>query len=87
MKKRVTVYTKKAGLPPESLVYTGNRKSSPGHIELLLYDKDTCDVVQKDSIRGLARVINKNKINLLIINNLTDITLIEAIGSSFTFRQ
>jgi magnesium transporter len=83
MKKRLTNYTKKVGLPPESLVYTGNRKPSPGEIEILIYDREKCDRIHTDSSSDLVRVINKDKINLLFINNLTDITLIEGIGKFF----
>jgi magnesium transporter len=83
MKKRIRNYAKKVGLPPESLVYTGNRKPSPADIELLIYDADHCDRIRTDSISELSKIIKKDKVNLLIINNLTDVTLIEEIGKFF----
>jgi magnesium transporter len=83
MKRKQTNYIKKVGLPPESLVYTGNRKPSPADIELMIYDSSTCEKRRTNSMAELAKVIDRDKVNLLIINNLTDITLIDKIGQFF----
>ncbi len=83
MKKNKANYAKKAGLPPESLVYTGNRQPSPAVMEVLVYDEDTCEKSQTGDIHQLEKLIDKNKVNLIIINNLTDVTLIESIGKLF----
>jgi magnesium transporter len=83
MKKKKANYAKKAGLPPESLVYTGDRKPSPGEMEILVYDDLTCKRTTTGDIKKLSELIDRNKVNLLIINNLTDVTLIENIGKFF----
>jgi magnesium transporter len=83
MKKKKANYARKAGLPPESLVYTGNRKPSPGEMEIFVYDDQTCERNQTGEIKKLEKIIDRNKNNLIIINNLTDITLIENIGKFF----
>ena len=86
MNPQRNTYSKKAGLPPESLIYTGNRKPSPGEIELMVYNEDTCNQIQVTDCVQLDQSIDINKINLLIINNLTDITLIEDLGRYFTIH-
>jgi magnesium transporter len=83
MKKNKANYAKKAGLPPESLVYTGNRQPSPAVMEVLVYDEDTCEKSQTGDIHQLKKLIDRNKVNLIIINNLTDVTLIESLGKLF----
>jgi magnesium transporter len=83
MKKNRSNITKKAGLPPESLVYTGNRKPSPAEIELLVYDPESCRKLQISNPAELSGVVDKNKVNLLILNNITDVTLIEKLGKHF----
>jgi magnesium transporter len=86
MKKRHSNYTKKVGLPPESLVYTGNRKPSPGEIELFVYDENESRRHRTRSVEEVEKLIDKGKVNLLIINNLTDVTLIEKLGQFFGIR-
>lgn len=83
MKKRPRNYTRKVGLPPESLVYTGNRKPTPGEVELLVYNEAACSKHRVRSVDELKKQLDNKKNNLLIINNLTDITLIENIGKHF----
>jgi magnesium transporter len=82
MKKQAN-FAKKVGMPPESLVYTGNQKPSPAEMEILVYDDHTCERTCTRDMKMLHDCIDKNKINLIIINNLTDITLIENIGKYF----
>jgi magnesium transporter len=83
MKKKRANFAKKVGLPPESLVYTGDQKPSRAEMEILVYDDQTCKNYQTDDFKKLNKYIDKSKINLLIINNLTDVTLIENIGKFF----
>jgi len=83
MKHRRTNYTKKAGLPPESLVYTNSRKAAPVSIEMLIYDEKGCERKNATSMAQLTKNVNPEKVNLLIVNNITDVTLIENIGKFF----
>lgn len=86
MKKRLANYKKKVGLPPESLVYTGNRDPGPADIELLIYDENNYHQFRTATVSELARKIDKDKVNLLVINNLTDITLIEKLGTLLSIQ-
>jgi magnesium transporter len=86
MKKRKANISKKVGLPPESLVYTGTRKPSPAEIELLVYNSETCETTHIRNMHKLAQYVDKERNNLLIINNLTDVTLIENVGKFFNIH-
>lgn len=83
-KKSKANYAKKAGLPPESLVYTGNKKPSPGNMEIIVYDEQSCIQTNVSDASELHKCIDRNKINLLIINNITDINLIDNVGKFFS---
>jgi magnesium transporter len=83
MKRKRILYSRKAGLPPESLVYTGSQKAGSASIEMLIYDESDCERKTADSLPQMTKILNPEKINLLIINNITDVTLIENLGSFF----
>jgi hypothetical protein len=62
MKKGRTKYSKKAGLPPESLVYTGSQKAtSSTTIEMLIYDEAGCERKTVNSLAGIMFYIMKRK--------------------------
>jgi magnesium transporter len=73
----------KAGMPPESLVYTGTRKLEPAEIEILVYDEKSCQRSHTGDPAQMDRLIDLEKVNLLLISNLTDVSLIEKVGSFF----
>jgi magnesium transporter len=83
MKKQRADYSKKAGLPPETLVYTGTKKPSPAVMEILIYDEHTCENRHTGNVSELEEIIDSNKVNLIVISNLSDVTLIENIGNFF----
>jgi magnesium transporter len=83
MKSRKHNYVKKAGLPPESLVYTGSMHPSEAMPEWLVYDEKTCEKKTLKHIQELDKWMDKSKINLLVINNINNITLIQSIGEYF----
>jgi len=83
MTKKRANFSRKAGLPPESLVYTGQRKPTPAEMEVLVYDNLTCETFRTAKVADLEKGISKDKVNLISVNNLTDVTLIENIGKHF----
>jgi magnesium transporter len=83
MKKGRTKYSKKAGLPPESLVYTGSRNASSTTMEMLVYDEAGCERKTVDSLPGMIKNLNQEKVNLLILSNIMDVSLIEELGKYF----
>ncbi len=83
MKMRHNNYIKKAGLPPESLVYTGTRNPSEALPEVLIYDENTCVKKALKELHQLDQWIDKTKINLLIVNNINNVNLIQGLGEYF----
>jgi magnesium transporter len=83
MKSRGTNITGKAELPSESLVYTGDRKPSPAEMDILVYNDQSCQSSRTGDSGQLDQLIDKSKVNLIIISNLTDVTLIENTGKYF----
>ncbi|MBN2812429.1 MAG: magnesium/cobalt transporter CorA [Bacteroidales bacterium] len=83
MKKKKANYARKAGLPPESLVYTGDQKPTPAEIDVMVFDNESFHRERINDIAKLAGISNNKKVNLLIINNITDITLIDNVGEHF----
>jgi magnesium transporter len=86
MNKSRIKYGKKAGLPPGSLVYTGSQKASSAPIEMLVYDEAGCERKTAESLAQMTKSLNPKKINLLILSNITDVTLIENIGKHFNIH-
>jgi magnesium transporter len=83
MKSARTKVGGKAGMPPESLVYTGTRRPEPAEMEILVYDGQNCHRSHTGDPAKLDQLIDRNKVNLIIISNLTDVTLIENAGLFF----
>lgn len=73
----------KAGQPPGSLIYTGKEKDRPVKLELVQYDQDNFEMDVFDSFGTVVKRFKKTSVNWLLINNLTNIDLIEQIGSHF----
>ena len=86
MKKKKANYAKKVGLPPESLIYTGNQKHAPGELEIIVYDENTCIKEHFSDVKKLQGIIDRTKVNLIINSNLTDVNLIEKLGQFFTIQ-
>jgi magnesium transporter len=72
-------HSKKAGLPPGSLVYTGNH-STPTRVELYSFDHDTFESFE--GAQAISR-IDKKKVNWINITGFTDTNLIAEIGEKF----
>ncbi|WP_321329803.1 magnesium/cobalt transporter CorA [uncultured Ilyobacter sp.] len=78
---------KKVGVPPGTLVYTGDKTSEKINIEYFVYDEKECQVLSYS-----ASDINKlnsvdNKVVWINIFGLTDTTFIEKIGEKFNVHS
>ncbi|MCB5183590.1 magnesium/cobalt transporter CorA [Methylobacillus gramineus] len=84
MKKRRHSHSKKIGLPPGTLMHTGDIKTS--HIQLTLFSY-TADFIEEKTISSLDEIHNTqlpdNTILWLNIHGLHDPALIAAIGQKF----
>jgi len=78
---------KKAGMPPGSLVYTGEHTTEEVQISLTQYDQE--NVVQKDDIpmEALPEVIKPGMVNWLSVEGLNRVDLIEQLGARFNLHN
>lgn len=73
-KQRKTI---KQGLPPGTLVYTGDRKSVPAKLLAVHYNESGCSESEQFSLPG------PDKLLWLDVRNLTDTALIARVGEEF----
>lgn len=74
--------SKKAGLPPGSLVYTGSR-TQPTTFTLVSYDKEHFQMLENISVQEVIAGIGVNSTNWLIITGFADTDALEKVGSHF----
>ncbi|HEX3014170.1 MAG TPA: magnesium/cobalt transporter CorA [Methanobacterium sp.] len=74
--------TKKAGLPPGSLVYTG-AENIPTKITFIEYNKDTFN---KETIEECPKFTDKDTVKWIKINGLKDVENLKKIGKCFNLH-
>lgn len=68
---------RKAGLPPGTLIYTGNREDSPSNVVKLQYNETTCQ-----ESPGYTSTLHEGVL-WIDVRSLTDTAMIERVGSDF----
>ncbi|MGB9979908.1 magnesium/cobalt transporter CorA [Methanobacterium sp.] len=74
--------TKKAGLPPGSLVYTG-KNDIPAKIVFIEYNKD---IFSEETIKECPKIANKDTVKWIKINGLKDVENLKKIGNCFNLH-
>lgn len=84
MDQGISKHSKKHGLPPGSLIYTGNHRDLKPEITLFHYDNNnfTESEIKKQDIDTLSF----SSVSWLNVNGLEDISLIENIGKRFSLH-
>ncbi len=77
------MHSKKAGMLPESLVYTGV-KVFPTRIDLIKYDQENFTLLEKLSVQNAFDTIEENTCNWLIVSGFEDISSIQKLGEHFS---
>ena len=86
-KKRQTKRTsKKAGLPPGTLVYTGERKLESVRITVIDYDEGSFQEKQVPKIEDCFEFKKTPTVSWINIDGLHDIEIIEKIGKHYDFH-
>ncbi len=80
MLKTFKKLVKKSGLPPGSLIYTGEKKESPASYRAICYDEGTLQQEMEFDIEKLPELIQGEKTCWLIVNNLNGAQPIEKIN-------
>lgn len=79
-------FTRKVGFPPETLIYTGDKKVSPDVIQLVKFNDLECELIESSDISVIKKSIDTSKINWININTLYNVDLIESIGRNFNIH-
>jgi len=78
-------YRKKSGLPPGTLVYTGNI-SSETTFDLFSYNAATVERTETDNIEEILKKTDKSRNNWINVNGLTNTDLISKLGDHHTLH-
>jgi len=78
-----SIYRKKPGLPPGSLVYTRDPVQDYVSIKLIQYTEDNISSSEEPSVDAFLKKLDKNKVNWININGLHNVSVIETIGKHF----
>ncbi|OFY29657.1 MAG: magnesium and cobalt transport protein CorA [Bacteroidetes bacterium RIFOXYB2_FULL_35_7] len=87
MVKRKQRFTRKVGFPPESLIYTGDKKIDPSIINLVVYNGFCCQSMVSENFQQIISEIKPDCVNWINLNSLNKIDLIEKIGAHFEIHN
>ena len=85
-RKRIRSKLKKAGLPPGTLVYTGERKMETARITVIDYDVNTFQEKQVAKIEDCFEFKTTPTVTWINIDGLHDVNIIEKIGNQYDFH-
>ena len=91
MPKKQTLYranrSKKTGLPPGSIVFTGQKNNEAASMSLFSYNETTHEEFNNASIAEIKKIINnEGKKQWININGLHDTSLIEQVGNLYNLH-
>jgi magnesium transporter len=78
-------YSKKSGLPPGTLFYTGNT-ALPTLIRLIQYDEQTFSKKGHVQAEDVVKLVGKDKVNWFMVSGFKDAQVIEKLGTEFNIH-
>ena len=85
-RKRIRSKLKKTGLPPGTLVYTGERKMETVRITVIDYDENSFQEKQVTNIEDCFEFKTTPTVTWINIDGLHDVDIIEKIGKRYDFH-
>ena len=76
----------KTGLPPGSLVFTGEQKLAQPTISLIKYSEASCETRESISVEEFPSLIDNEGVAWLNIEGIHDTALVEKIGAAFSLH-
>jgi magnesium transporter len=86
LKKFQRKYSRKAGLPPGTLMYTGVKKEEAVKIHVINYDENSFDEHETLNIEEALKRVNKTNMTWIKISGVHDIKIVEKIGGFFNLH-
>lgn len=87
MNKPTKRYSKKAGLPPGTLVHIGDKKIDKTRITVIDYDEDNFNETQISNIEECSALKESPTVTWINIDGIDNISLIEKIGTQFNIHS
>ncbi len=81
--RRATRPTSKAGMPPGTLVYTGERKLDKTRLTLIDYDAQTLNEVASETLTGCLARRDAPSVTWINVDGLHDVDLVAAVGNGY----
>ena len=87
MRRNQPKISEKVGLPPGSIIYTGDPKEGDTGITLLQYDLEKVKFIESHNFSEIYNQLVKEQVNWLNFDSLHDIDLITEAGSKFNIHN
>lgn len=86
MSKNKSNISKTSGLPPGTIVYTGDEQPSSCKIDLIQFNEEKYERFEAYTWNEIKDKLKDDAVNWIDIDNLNNIALIEEIGNHFNFH-
>lgn len=86
-KRYLKKISKKAGLPPGSLVHIGEEKKEKARIELIYYDEETVEKKEISSFEESSQFLSRKGVTWINIDGISDVSLVEKAGKFFDINE
>ncbi len=87
MTTSLSTASEKSGLPPGSLIHVGNILETETRMTVIDYNKDDIKETKIQSIDEVLRYKDSNSVTWVIIEGLTNVDIVERIGTIFGIHQ
>ena len=84
--RKKPAHAKKAGLPPGTLVYTGEKKVDAVRITVIDYDENHCEEKQIQTVEECIPFKATPTVTWVNIDGLHDVDVIQKLGNAFEFH-
>jgi magnesium transporter len=83
MTKSLNNASEKSGLPPGSLIHVGDIHESVTRMSVIDYSKENIEEQEIESVDDILKYKDSNTVTWVIIEGLTNVTIVERIGAIF----
>jgi magnesium transporter len=83
MTKSLNNASEKSGLPPGSLIHVGDVHESVTRMSVIDYSKENIEEQEIESVDDILKYKDSNTVTWVIIEGLTNVTIVERIGAIF----
>ncbi len=86
LNKKITRQSKKAGMPPGTMVHVGEKKTEKVFITSISYNKDSVFEQEDVTIDTISDYVKSDCVNWINIDGLHDVSVIQVIGKKYNIH-